>query len=139
MRVFRTLMAAALIVAGILAVIRLAPVRPSGSRLWSESPAAAATTSYTGDESNNIDVYKGSHDATVNITSVVYRQGWFMDVYPEKGAGSGFIINQDGQILTNNHVVNGSAQLTVTLSNKKAYKAKILGVDEGHDLALIKI
>jgi S1-C subfamily serine protease len=132
-------MGTALIVAGVLVVMRMAPVRPAGSRLWSGSPASAATTPYTGDEQNNIDVYKASHDATVNITSVVYRQGWFMDVYPEKGAGSGFIINQDGQILTNNHVVSGSAQLTVTLSNKKSYKAKVLGVDDGHDLALIKI
>jgi S1-C subfamily serine protease len=131
-------MGTALIVVGVFVVIRLSPVRTT-ERLWSGSPASAASPGYTADESNNIDVYKGSHEATVNITSVVYRQGWFMDVYPEKGAGSGFIINQDGQILTNNHVVSGSAQLTVTLSNKKSYKAKILGIDEGHDLALIKI
>ena len=137
MRVTRTLLGTALIVLGVLAVIRLSPTHNSG-RLWSESPASAAST-YGADEQNNIDVYKASHEATVNITSVVYRQGWFMEMYPEKGAGSGFIINPDGQILTNNHVVNGSAQLTVTLANKKSYKAKILGVDQNHDLALIKI
>jgi S1-C subfamily serine protease len=62
-----------------------------------------------------------------------------MELYPVQGAGSGFIISADGEILTNNHVVRGSSELTVTLSDKKFYKARVLGIDEGHDLALIKI
>jgi S1-C subfamily serine protease len=62
-----------------------------------------------------------------------------MELYPVQGAGSGFIISADGEILTNNHVVRDSKELTVTLSNKKIYKARTLGVDEEHDLALVKI
>ena len=111
-------------------------VRPAG-RLWSE-PASAATT-YTPDEQNNIEIYKAGREATVNITSVVYRQNWMFQVYPEQGTGSGFIIKPTGEILTNNHVVNGARELTVTLADKKIYKAKVLAKDERVDLALIKI
>ena len=50
-----------------------------------------------------------------------------MQVFPQKGTGSGFIINPDGQILTNNHVVQGATQLTVKLADQKEYKAKVLG------------
>jgi S1-C subfamily serine protease len=111
-------------------------LRPAG-RLWSE-PASAAT-SYTPDEQNNIEIYKTGREATVNITSVVYRQDWFFRVYPEQGTGSGFIIKPTGEILTNNHVVNGARELTVTLADKKIYKAKVLATDQRVDLALIKI
>jgi S1-C subfamily serine protease len=116
-------------------------LRPAG-RLWSEpEPASAAVVGgFTADEQNNIDVYRNARDATVNITSVVYRETWFAQIYPEQGAGSGFIVSPDGEILTNNHVVSGgSAQLTVTLADKKSYKAKVLFVDPRDDLALIKI
>ena len=75
----------------------------------------------------------------MNITSVVWREGWFFQMYPEKGTGSGFIINPDGRIITNHHVVMGGQQLTVTLANKKQYKAKVLGVDRKNDLAIVKI
>src|SRR5579864_8106239 len=103
------------------------------------TPGTAATAGYATDEINNIDIYKSAHLATVNITSVVWREGWFFQMYPEKGTGSGFIINPDGRIITNHHVVMGGQQLTVTLANKKQYKAKVLGVDRSNDLALVKV
>jgi S1-C subfamily serine protease len=58
---------------------------------------------------------------------------------PERGIGSGFIIKESGEILTNYHVVSGNAQLTVTLADKKVYKARVLGRDPRNDLALVKI
>jgi S1-C subfamily serine protease len=115
----------------------LQPVRSVG-RLWSE-PAAAETAGFSADEQNNIGIYKNARDATVNITSVVYREDWFFRVYPAQGTGSGFIIKPTGEILTNNHVVSGTAELTVTLADKKVYKAKVLGTDPRNDLALIRI
>ena len=105
---------------------------------WSE-PRTASTAGFSTDELNNIDVYKSAHLATVNITSIVYREGWFFQVYPGKDSGSGFIIRSDGRILTNNHVVSGGHQLTVTLANKKQYKARVLFTDRRNDLALVKI
>ena len=99
----------------------------------------ASTAGFSTDEVNNIDIYKTAHLATVNITSVVWREGWFFQMYPEKGTGSGFIINPDGRIITNYHVVSGGQQLTVTLSSKKQYKAHVLGVDRKNDLAIVQI
>ncbi len=116
----------------------LRPMR-SAEQLWSEPAAAAATGGYTADEQNNIDIYRAAKDATVSITSIVVQEDWFWGTYQGKGAGSGFIINPNGQILTNYHVVRGTAQLTVTLADKRTYKAVPLGVDPRNDLALIKI
>jgi S1-C subfamily serine protease len=111
----------------------------SAGRLWTEPASAATANVYTTDEQNNIDIYRSAHDATVNITSIVYQQDWFFGVSEGQGAGSGFLVSPDGEILTNNHVVNGTAQLTVTLSDKKSYKARVLFMDPRDDLALIKI
>lgn len=56
-----------------------------------------------------------------------------------RGVGSGFIISADGYILTNNHVVAGSSDIFVTLTDGKEHKAKIVGLDDRTDLALLKI
>src|ERR1019366_6735224 len=108
----------------------------SAGPLWSE-PASAATV-YTPDEQNNIDIYKNARDATVNITSKVYQQDWFFGAWAD-GAGSGFIIKPTGEILTNFHVVKGARQVTVTLADKKVYRAHVLGTETRSDLALLKI
>jgi len=65
---------------------------------------------------NNIDIYKAARHATVNITSTVYRRGWFMEIVPSKDIGSGFIVKEDGWILTNSHVLQGGAKIQVTLA-----------------------
>ena len=90
------------------------------------------------DEQNNIDIYKTNRLATVNITSIVYQRDFFFQVFPQKGIGSGFIINEDGEIVTNNHVVSGSRNVTVTLSDKKQYPATVLGIDRRSDLAILQ-
>jgi Do/DeqQ family serine protease len=53
--------------------------------------------------------------------------------------GSGVIISDDGYIVTNNHVVNGASKISVTLNNNKSYSAKLIGADEGTDIAVLKI
>src|SRR5579863_8507246 len=57
----------------------------------------------------------------------------------QRASGSGVIISQDGYIVTNNHVVNGASEITVTLNNRKNFTAKVIGTDPNTDLALIKI
>src|SRR5438445_13291934 len=70
------------------------------------------------DEVNNIEIYKMANQATVNITSTVLQQDWFRGVYKATAAGSGFAIDPDGRILTNNHVVSGSNKIEVVLSDQ---------------------
>ena len=143
MRALRLFILAAFLAAGFVYLTSVAQwdaghyLRPIGKRVFSEPTSAAGT--YAPDEQNNIDIYKASRYATVSITSVIYREDWFFGVYQGKGAGSGFIINPEGLILTNNHVVSGTAQLTVTLGDKKSYKARLLAREPRNDLALIKI
>jgi Do/DeqQ family serine protease len=57
----------------------------------------------------------------------------------QRASGSGVIISQDGYIVTNNHVVNGATEITVTLNNRRNFTAKVIGTDPNTDLALIKI
>ncbi|HTW74942.1 MAG TPA: Do family serine endopeptidase [Steroidobacteraceae bacterium] len=58
---------------------------------------------------------------------------------PVRALGSGFIISSDGLILTNAHVVNGAKQVTVTLSDHRQYRARVLGADRASDIAVLKI
>ena len=58
---------------------------------------------------------------------------------PRMGSGSGVIISADGFIITNNHVVAGADEVTVTLSDRKTYTAKVIGSDPAYDLAVVKV
>ena len=57
----------------------------------------------------------------------------------QRASGSGVIISEDGLIITNNHVVDGADEINITLTNKKSYKAKLIGTDPSSDLAVLKI
>lgn len=108
--------------------------------LYSEPSTVSAKVGLSADEQNNVDIYKLAHVATVNISSTVYRRGWFGQIVPDAGTGSGFLLDGDGRIMTNNHVVSGRApEIYVTLADKTRHKATILARDPSNDLALIKI
>ncbi|NOT64007.1 MAG: peptidase S1, partial [Acidobacteria bacterium] len=64
----------------------------------------------------------------VNITSTVIVLDWF-NAYPKQGSGSGSILDKEGHILTNYHVVQEAQKIEVSLANKKTYAAKVLGAD----------
>jgi serine protease Do len=57
----------------------------------------------------------------------------------QRGVGSGFILNADGYVMTNAHVVDGADEVLVTLTDKREFKAKIIGADKRTDVALVKI
>jgi S1-C subfamily serine protease len=104
-----------------------------------ELTQAAGPANFDADEQNNISVYKKALPSVVNITSTAVAYDFFYGAVPQQGMGSGFVIDTEGHILTNNHVVEGARQLEVTTSDKKKYKAQIVGTDPVHDLAVIQI
>ncbi|HEY8688039.1 MAG TPA: trypsin-like peptidase domain-containing protein [Chitinophagaceae bacterium] len=74
-----------------------------------------------------------------NLFDQLFGNGNRQRSMPEKASGSGVIVSDDGYIITNNHVVAGADEVTVTLSNKKSYTAKVIGSDPSYDLAVVKI
>jgi len=104
-----------------------------------EITQAAGPQTFDSEEQNNIDVYKRASPAVVNITSTAVAFDFFYGPVPQEGQGSGFIIDKQGHILTNYHVVENARQLEVTLSNRKKYTATVVGLDRSHDLAVIQI
>ena len=104
-----------------------------------ELTQAAAAPAFDAEEQQNIAVYKKALPSVVNITSTAVAFDFFYGPVPQQGQGSGFILNKDGLILTNNHVINNAQRVEVTLSDKHKYKATVVGVDKNHDLALLQI
>ena len=104
-----------------------------------ELTVASAAPAFDSEEQQNIAVYKKALPSVVNITSTEVRFDFFYGPVPQTGQGSGFILNKEGLILTNNHVIEGGQTIEVKTSDKHTYKAAVVTVDKGHDLALIKI
>jgi len=100
---------------------------------------ASAAPAYDNEEQQNIAVYKKALPSVVNITSTEVRYDFFYGPVPQTGQGSGFVLNKDGLILTNNHVIENGQRVEVTLYDKHKYKATVVTADKGHDLALLKI
>jgi S1-C subfamily serine protease len=112
---------------------------------WLSHPAhveiteAAPGEGLDSEEQNNISVYRRNIPSVVNVTSRAMSFDFFYGMVPQEGQGSGFVIDKDGHILTNYHVVADARQVEVTLHNRKKYKATVVGTDPAHDLAVIQI
>jgi S1-C subfamily serine protease len=100
---------------------------------------ASAAPAYDAEEQQNIGVYKRVLPSVVNITSTELVYDFFYRAVPQQGQGSGFILDKEGHILTNNHVIDNAQTVEVTLWNKKRYKATVVDVDKNHDIALLQI
>jgi S1-C subfamily serine protease len=103
------------------------------------SPAAARDSGLTEDESINVRIYRQASPAVANILTKATEYDFFMDPVPVEGAGSGFIIDPRGYILTNYHVVEGAQSIEVVLGDQSRHAAKYIGADQRNDVALIKI
>lgn len=78
-------------------------------------------------------------DSVVEINTEVVRSDIWMRQYTMPGAGSGVIISSDGYIMTNNHVIESTGKISVTLRNGSTYDARLIGTDDRTDVAVIKI
>jgi len=104
-----------------------------------EITEAAGSEALDAEEQNNINVYRKNIGSVVNITSRVMTFDFFYGLVPQEGQGSGFVIDKEGHILTNYHVIADARQVEVTLHNRKKYKATMVGTDKSHDLAIVQI
>jgi S1-C subfamily serine protease len=109
---------------------------PLGTGLTEVSAREGALTD---DESINVRVYRETSGAVANILTKATAYDFFMDPVPVEGAGSGFVIDPRGYILTNFHVVQEAQSIEVVLGDQTRYPAKFLGADQRNDVALIKI
>ncbi|MBZ5696405.1 MAG: trypsin-like peptidase domain-containing protein [Acidobacteriia bacterium] len=103
------------------------------------APAAAADNNLDPTEEENVRIYKQASPAVANIVTRTIQYDFFFNAVPVEGAGSGFVIDTDGHILTNYHVVEGAQTIEVTLGDQTRYKAKYIGADTRNDIALIQI
>jgi len=123
------------------------PLRSEFSRppevSWASSTVSAAVPApgNLGDEEkNNIDIYQRYSGGVVNITTTTLGYDFFLRPVPtESGTGSGAVIDDQGRIVTNYHVVRGAERMEVTLPDKTKFDAKLIGADPNKDLAVIQV
>ena len=101
--------------------------------------AAARDAALTEDEVLNVRIYRQASPAVANILTKATEYDFFMDPVPVEGAGSGFVIDPRGYILTNFHVVQEAQSIEVVLGDQSRYPAKFIGADQRNDIALVKI
>jgi len=104
-----------------------------------QAPANISDPSAVSDEQNNIEIYKAVSPGVAFINTTSYSQDWWGNEQEGKGNGSGSVIDANGDILTNFHVVENAQKLTVSFGGDKVYPAKLVGSDPDTDLAVIKI
>src|SRR6266478_2549225 len=138
----RIVLASLVLILGVYwAGARYGPRQPSSVEALPRSVATDAQrdAALTTDESINVRIYRQASAAVANILTKATEYDFFMDPVPVEGAGSGFVIDPRGYILTNFHVVEGAQSIEVVLGDQSRYPAKFIGADQRNDVALVKI
>ncbi len=130
-----------LFAAGTVAVVdRVAhKINPPGVAFTEAPPAGITDPASAPDEQNNIEIYRTLSPGVVNVHSTTYARDFFGFVDAREGSGSGSILDQEGNILTNYHVIENAQKLSVSLGGQKDYPAKLIGGDPDTDLAVIRL
>jgi S1-C subfamily serine protease len=111
---------------------------PSSASPSVANPENISDPSAVTDEQNNIEVYKAVSPGVVYIQSTTMVRDWF-GMEEREGAGSGSVIDEQGHILTNYHVIEGAQRLSVHFGGGRNYPATVVGRDPDTDLAVIKL
>jgi S1-C subfamily serine protease len=111
----------------------------SGGSVKNAADVAARDAALTDDEAINVRVYRQTAPAVANVLTKATEYDFFMDPVPVEGAGSGFVIDERGYILTNFHVVQEAQSIEVVLGDQSRYPGKFIGADQRNDVALVKI
>lgn len=130
-----------LFAAGTVAIVdRVANrINPPGAAFTETPPAGITDPASAPDEQNNIEIYRTLSPGVVNVHSTTYARDFFGFVDAREGSGSGSILDQEGNILTNYHVIENAQKLSVSLGGQKDYPAKLIGGDPDTDLAVIRL
>ncbi len=124
---------------------RWGPPQPARVDAVPEAPLlsqAAGGIELTPDEAINVRVYEQASPSVANIVTRTVQYDFFFNPVPVEGAGSGFLIDEQGHILTNSHVVAGADLIEVSLGERGEqgrFRARVVGRDERNDVALLKI
>src|SRR5690606_30860045 len=101
--------------------------------------ASSPVPAMSPDEQRNISVYETANRSVVNIDTKTVQIGPFMTQHEAEGAGSGAVIDREGHIITNYHVIDGAQQISVTLASNDVFPADLVSGDKEHDSAVLKI
>src|SRR5712692_2075184 len=101
--------------------------------------AASSAWALTSDEENSVAIYRRLNAGVVNITNRAVAYDFFFNPIPSDSSGSGFILDTQGHVLTNHHVVQGAQRLEVSLADGTKWIAKLVGTDPQTDLAVLQI
>ena len=113
-----------------------APAKPvNGDSVTAADASLGQTEQYL----PTVEVVKILTPSVVQVVTEVLAMGFFNQPVPSRGVGTGVILDKEGHILTNNHVVEGAQTITVTLGSGESFPAEIVGRDPTTDLAVIRI
>jgi S1-C subfamily serine protease len=134
------LLSAALSAAALTGMGFFAGANAGNVNAFAEAPLAGITDpSIATDERNNVEIYRAAAPGVVFITPTSAGRRGSFGYGERRGTGSGSIIDKQGHILTNDHVVARATSLTVSLGGGRTYPARVVGLDPDTDLAVIKI
>lgn len=90
-------------------------------------------------EKRIIEVYEQVAPSVVNITTQVLQRDFFYRIVPAEGAGSGFVLDEEGHILTNYHVIRQARSIEVTFGDETTLAAELVGADPRNDIAVLQV
>ncbi|TWT95325.1 putative serine protease HtrA [Botrimarina colliarenosi] len=125
----------------LLPLVCLVVAAPTAIAQQATAPVAAAPVQLTPEELANIRVYEVANRSVVHVTTstVQYHPIFGVPIEGGEGAGSGAILDREGHVLTNHHVVDDANSIKVTLSDDQTFDAEVIGADSEYDIAVLKI
>lgn len=146
MRIIASLVAVIIITLGVTLWMANKPGVSPPEQVTEEAVAQGAATvpieelDLSSEEKDNVRIYQSANRGVVNITTKGMQQDdMFMLSFPTSGSGSGVVLDKQGHILTNYHVVEDARQVVVNLFDGSSYRAEPIGVDPNNELAVIRV
>jgi S1-C subfamily serine protease len=118
--------------------VRAEPSASLTSVQYTNTRTSPSVNELADDEQNNIEIYDKANKAVVYITTLTTGYTWYYQPVQQEGTGSGVIIDLQGHVLTNNHVISGADKINITLSDGTIADGKRVGTDPENDLAVIQ-